>query len=137
MEEENKELTFKEKVKKYAPWVWGAVLVAGCVVFGICVLKSDNADISVPDINLKPSDIPPMDKVDVPDIPKKIDTPETINISKRNYTYPSEPFPVNSHVRNLPKGHHPSPEKVEEMTRKGIEPLDSITLVDDYMKNAS
>jgi len=62
-----------------------------------------------------------------------ISLPEATN-AVRSYTVSTMPFDVNRHIRNLPEGWHPSPEKLAEAAELGIKLLLNQTLVDSYVK---
>lgn len=130
MSEEQREPSFKDKVKKYLPWVVGtAVAVAGVAAIVVCILNN-NSEVEIPELNLKPEEwLPDLDEVSL------VEEPVCLTPIKR--ASPAAPFEVDEHIRVLPKGYHPSQNKVEEMIRKGIEPADNITIVDKYLKNAS
>lgn len=56
-------------------------------------------------------------------------------LPKRPYSSYSEPFPVRLHLRNLPEGCCPSPEKIAEGVEMGIDLLENhCTIVDTYIK---
>ena len=125
MNETEKKPSFRERVGKYVPWIAGVITIVGGVVAAICALTGGK-------------------ETELTEIPseRSLDTAATsesndLERQAREYTAPTEPFWVELHVRKLPEGMHPSPEKVAEMVEIGIEPTDGITVVDSYIKYES
>ncbi len=123
--------TFKEKVKKAAPWIIGTA-GAVAVVCGIAYLisASDSHVSNIATVKLTKT---------VPKVEPEFILPvESADTSvKIGSSYISKPFTVREHQRKLPIGHHPSPAKIAEMQSKGYEIYDNITLIDSYRKNVS
>lgn len=60
------------------------------------------------------------------------------NISKRKYSLCDYPFSVNSHIRRLPEGCHPSKEKILQGKLIGIDlQNENCTIVNSYMKGVA
>ena len=55
-------------------------------------------------------------------------------VTKRQYTLPTEPFDVSMHLRNLSAGQHASPEKISQALQLGIDLGEHQTLVNGYPK---
>lgn len=55
-------------------------------------------------------------------------------VTKRQYTLPTEPFDVSMHLRNLAAGQHPSQEKISQALQLGIDLGEHQTLVNGYPK---
>jgi hypothetical protein len=148
-EKVEEEKTLKEKVKKIIPWAIGAVALAGLAALGYTAIHRDSDTIDVSDIDINLSVLKPrkvenissskvmnMSKImDIPKVTEEIS--DVIDNSKREYSLPTDPFWVDAHVRSLPEGQHPSPEKVLELIQNGIDPADNVTWVDGYTKNVS
>lgn len=70
-------------------------------------------------------------------------TPEIVDIISNEVISPKmpinngEPFIVREFIRNLPNGHHPSPEKIAQALENGIVLEENQTFVTSYMKNVA
>ena len=127
MKKTEKKTSFKERVGKYVPWVAGAITIAGGIVAAICVFAGGK--------ETEPTEIARDRSLNSDTVATS--EPNDLERQIREYTAPTEPFRVELHIRKLPEGKHPSPEKVAEMVEIGIEPTDGITVVDSYIKYES
>ncbi len=158
-QDEKKESPFKEKVKKYKPWlIGGGILVAAAMGFGIgywqtrsCTdikipnldFKQLNSGYKKPELNITSRTIPMKNAALIDNSSFDITTEKTQDISDMiPFSMPEDviskkAIAVSEHLRKLPDGHHPSPEKVAEMISKGIETEGNMTIVDAHERAAS
>lgn len=157
---EKKELSFKEKAKNLKPWLiaGGLLAVSAALGFGLGYWQTrSSTNIKMPNIDLKPlntgykkpdlnitSRTIPMKSTALIDkssfditAEKSQDISDMIPFSMPEDVISKEAIAVSEHLRKLPDGHHPSPEKVAEMISKGIETEGNMTIVDAYERAAS
>lgn len=132
-EQKNTEMTWWERNKKKVLTIGGVVIAVG---IGIVVFKNKDALI----------EFMKKEKMTTKSVPKN-DEPlaiqESLNaiigdaIKDSKPINNGNPFPVNTHIRNLSNGRCPSAEKKAQAEKLGIELGENQTLVIEYIKNAS
>ena len=131
----------------------GGIAVIGLAIGGSCYfLSSGKADVALAGVRNQLSKLTAINNKNLVNAPlanteASLPTKTVFTVSeftsecdagflpKRPYSSYSEPFPVRLHLRNLPEGCCPSPEKIAEGVKMGIDLLENhCTIVDPYFK---